>query len=207
MPTVIGDEQGSVPWVWSGHPAAAGDVRAGCPGTRDGEVADVTFMHSPDQPCDETCHHDTPQPSTPSPPEHDINCGIDPLHQGEDIGCTCHVQFERADIEAALPEPSPGAAAADWHAYLHREGMLVEDEGKECGPWHHRVFVGAALPEERSSETPLRGEPSLDVDALTDIIEQAIFETDTGLAAAILAADRIVARLGAEKGTEKDYQP
>jgi len=33
-----------------------------------------------------------------------------------------------------------GRAAAEWHRYLHREGILVPDEGQECGPWHHRVF-------------------------------------------------------------------
>lgn len=37
--------------------------------------------------------------------------------------------------------------------------------------------------------------PALDAEELVDIIEQAIFETDTGLEAALLAADRIAARL------------
>ena len=39
-----------------------------------------------------------------------------------------------------------GREAAEWHRYLHAEGMLVEDEGEDCGPWHHRVFIGRAAP-------------------------------------------------------------
>jgi hypothetical protein len=38
-------------------------------------------------------------------------------------------------------DPAP---CADWHRYLHDEGILVPDEGEECGPWHHRVFLGAS---------------------------------------------------------------
>jgi hypothetical protein len=53
-------------------------------------------------------------------------------------------ETNRASSTGADPDPRD---AADWHRYLHQEGILVEDEGEECGPWHHRVFLGAASPE------------------------------------------------------------
>lgn len=46
----------------------------------------------------------------------------------------------RAALQASAPSPLPAPAA--WHRYLHREGILVEDDtGRDCGPWHHRVFL------------------------------------------------------------------
>jgi hypothetical protein len=43
----------------------------------------------------------SPEP-TPEP-EHDINCGIDALRLGEDIGCTCYVRSESTPAEALDP--------------------------------------------------------------------------------------------------------
>ena len=62
--------------------------------------------------------------------------------------------------EGAAPRKA-GAQAAEWHRYLHQEAILVEDEGEECGPWHHRVFLEGAAP---------RAE-GLDVDLLAEAIE------------------------------------
>ena len=45
-------------------------------------------------------------PKVTEQPEHDINCGIDPLRLGEDIGCTCYVRFE-------VPDDDDGANPQD----------------------------------------------------------------------------------------------
>ena len=42
------------------------------------------------------------------------------------------------------PTVSEPRTPDDWHRYLHQEGILVEDEGEECGPWHRRVFEDEA---------------------------------------------------------------
>jgi hypothetical protein len=52
--------------------------------------------------------------AAPSEPEHDINCGIDPLHLGEDIGCTCHVRFESAAAPSVELDDLI-EKARDWH--------------------------------------------------------------------------------------------
>ena len=49
-----------------------------------------------------------------------------------------------------------GRSAAEWHRYLHQEGILVEDEpGQECGPWHHRVFLDEEDKNEAEAAQPL----------------------------------------------------
>ena len=67
---------------------------------------------------------------------------------------------------ASQERPQPGQwgrDAAEWHRYLHQEGMLVEDEGEDCGPWHHRVFLGKSAPASQER-------PSIDVERLATAI-------------------------------------
>jgi hypothetical protein len=45
-------------------------------------------------------------------PDHDINCGIDPLHLGEDIGCTCYVRFDSGQPSTVGVEQLAGILAA-----------------------------------------------------------------------------------------------
>jgi hypothetical protein len=55
-------------------------------------------------------------------PDHDINCGIDALHLGEDIGCTCYVRSESTPAEAldverlalVLVKRGPHDIIEDW---------------------------------------------------------------------------------------------
>jgi hypothetical protein len=57
----------------------------------------------------------SPEP-TPEP-EHDINCGIDALRLGEDIGCTCHVRFEDR------PTPATGLSAEALGQVIYEMGI------------------------------------------------------------------------------------
>lgn len=66
---------------------------------------------------------------------HQCACGTPVME--ESVG---HWQQQR--IRELMAAANGGNAAADWHRYLHAEGILVPDEGEECGPWHHRVFLG-----------------------------------------------------------------
>ena len=74
------------------------------------------------------------------------------------------------------PQPGQwGRDAAEWHRYLHQEGMLVEDEGEDCGPWHHRVFLGESAPASQER-------PSIDVERLAALLRDHCHDSiDEGL--------------------------
>ena len=65
------------------------------------------------------------------------------------------------------PQPGQwGREAAEWHRYLHAERILLPDDGinvDECGPWHHRVFLGKSAPASQER-------PSIDVERLAEAI-------------------------------------
>ena len=68
-----------------------------------------------------------------------------------------------------------GSDAAEWHRYLHQGGMLVEDEGEDCGPWHHRVFLGESAPASQER-------PSIDVERLAALLRDHCHDSiDEGL--------------------------
>ena len=70
-------------------------------------------------------------------------------------GYKAGVRAERKRAEAETGEPQWGRDAAEWHRYLHQEGILVPDEGEDCGPWHHRVFLHFATPAEPEAAAEL----------------------------------------------------
>ena len=91
-----------------------------------------------------------------------------------------------------MSEPRTEAGRGQ-HKTAHK-GACPAEYDEEC--WKLADIL--AIEQEAAAPQPL------DVDTLTDIIEQAIFETDTALAAAVLASERIIAEAAAPQPLDVD---
>lgn len=60
--------------------------------------------------------------------DHDINCGIDPLRLGQDIGCTCHLAADKAREERCRHKWIPGVNPATWFE-RNDTGAAADAEG------------------------------------------------------------------------------
>jgi hypothetical protein len=86
----------------------------------------------------------------------------------------------RTDPVPPPEQPTTEAQLREWVA------VLIADS---TDPEQDDTLIDAALAEARAAE---RRAVIPSANDLTDIIEQAIFETDTGLEAALLATERIL---------------
>jgi hypothetical protein len=79
---------------------------------------------------------------------------------------------------------------------LDGSAVIVHGDAEEI----HVPAIAVQTLERRFQMEVANAPAPLDHDELVDIIEQAIFETDTGLEAAMLAADRISTKSGTNNG-------
>lgn len=131
--------------------------------------------------------------------------------------CVCCVNIRALANPAIIEERDRAEEWADRLAYAIG-GAAIGEHSNLNNPWQNALDMAAPLPSDtpartmsfdsvnatgRPSDTPADG---LDVEELTDIIEQAIFETDTGLAAAMLAAGRIAALTQEPRSTREEAE-